>query len=62
MLILPALLLGALFYEMFEFGDNDIAFGGIVGAIVGGIIGAKKCLNNHIIARRMLAELRSIEE
>lgn len=61
-IIATALLLGALFYEMFEFGDNDIAFGGIVGAIVGGIIGAKKCLNNHILARRMLAELRSIEE
>lgn len=50
-----------LFYEMSQIGDH-VVVGGIIGGCVGGIIGAIKCVRNHKLARRMLAELREIDE
>lgn len=60
--IAAAILLTDIFYEMSLFGDYSIVTGGVIGAIVGGIIGTKKCIKNHIRARRMLSELKSIEK
>ena len=54
--------LAPFFYEISLFGDDSIIWGGVIGGIIGGSIGARKCISNHRIARRMLAELRNIED
>ena len=51
-----------LFYEFCQKDNEGLIPGAIMGAIIGGAIGAKKCINNHRLARKMVAELKSIEE
>lgn len=50
-----------LFYEMSVLGEDSVILGGVIGGIIGGAIGARKCINNHRLARRMLAELRNLD-
>lgn len=51
-----------LFYEFCQIDNEGLIPGAIAGAIIGGIIGTKKCIKNHQLARKMVAELKSIEE
>lgn len=51
-----------LFYEFSQKDNEGIIIGGIAGAIIGGTIGAIKCVKNHRLARKMVAELKTIEE
>ncbi len=51
-----------LFYEFSQKDNEGLIFGGIIGGIVGGIFGGIKCVKNHKLARKMVAELKSAEE
>ena len=51
-----------LFYEFSLNEHESLIIGGITGGIIGGTIGAIKCIKNHIIARKMVAELKSIDD
>ncbi len=54
-------LLAAMFYEIFIISGEEVLLGGIVGAIVGGIFGTIKCIQNHRLARRMLDEIKTLD-
>lgn len=49
-----------MFYEMADFGDVNIMWGGIAGLVIGGAIGTVQCLRNHRYARRLLREIKNI--
>lgn len=51
-----------LFYEMCKFGDYSIVYGGVAGLIIGLILGIRKCIINHRNAKRMLSELKDIDD
>ncbi len=51
-----------LFEELFLLGEDAAVIGGIWGGIIGGIIGLRICIRNQKLARRMVRELKNIEE
>lgn len=51
-----------LFYALSQHDEESVLAGGIIGAVIGCTFGAIKCINNHRLARSMVAELKSIEE
>lgn len=55
-------ILSLLFYEIYLFGDPSVSYGGIAGLIIGASIGIKMCVENHLTARRMLKEVRQLEQ
>lgn len=59
-LIAMVVLLVPMFYEMSQFGDMNIVWGGLAGLVIGGTIGTIQCLRNHRYARRLLREIKNI--
>lgn len=53
-------LLVPMFYEMADFGDMNIVWGGVTGLVIGGIIGTLQCIRNHRYARCLLREIKNI--
>lgn len=53
-------LLVPMFYEMADYGDRSILWGGAAGLVIGGVIGATQCVRNHRFARRLLREIKNI--
>lgn len=54
------LLLWAMFADFVRIGDMAIVVGGVAGAVIGGIIGAARCIRNHRHAAAMLREVKNI--
>ena len=51
-----------MFQELSELGGEPAVIGGITGGVIGGAIGLKICIRNHKLARRMVRELKDLEE
>lgn len=61
-MILAISILIPLFREFSIIGGEPAVWGGVCGGLIGGAIGLRICIKNHKLARRMVRELKDLED